>query len=559
MEPVGLLAPDTHEAEHLRFLDTSIPPTVSPTSAMIVDERVLRPRDSVIHVVLSVVAGTGLLVLGGLWIRESWTGRDLWLTSVATLLLCTHVAVWSARWLSLWRMKRPVHIPAPSTLRVAAVTTFVASQEPIQMLAQTLRAMGDMRVAHDTWVLDEEDDEEVRELCTRLGARHFSRAGMPEFREAKGPLRAATKHGNYNAWFAHTGYDHYDVVAMFDPDHVPDPEYLRRTLGFFSQDDVAFVQPPQVYYNQRASFVARGAAEESYSYYSTHLMASYALGHTIVIGSHGVHRLSALRALGGLPSHDAEDLYLTMLYKAAGWRGVFVPEVLAMGMTPVDWRSYLRQQLRWSRSLLDLKLRVLPQMAGRLSALERLMNLAHGAFYMRALLVPVAYVLLGGMLIFNVAPSFMQPRAVLSLLTMLLLLGALDQFRQRFYLDPEHERGVHWRASVMQLAKWPVFLRAIAEALRGREVAYLVTPKGASAPHTHALAPVQIGVASMMALAWCIGTLLHGALKAPLTAWAGVVIVLSLAIAASDVLRSVSAFDNDTYRARRLAMNRPQE
>lgn len=554
-----MLPPNAHEAEHLRFLDDAISPTDSPTSAIIVDERVLRPRDSVIHVLLTLLAGAGFVVLGGRWIRESWTGRDLWLTSVATLLLCALVAAWSARWLSLWRMKRPLHIPAPSTLRVAAVTTFVASHEPIQMLEQTLRAMCDMRVAHDTWVLDEEDDQEVRELCTRLGARHFSRAGTPEFRETRGPLRDATKHGNYNAWFAHTGYDHYDVVAMFDPDHVPDPEYLRRTLGFFSQNDVAFVQPPQVYYNQRASFVARGAAEESYSYYSTHLMASYALGHTIVIGSHGVHRLSALRALGGLPSHDAEDLYLTMVYKAAGWRGVFVPEVLAMGMTPVDWRSYLRQQLRWSRSLLDLKLRVLPQMAGRLSAFERVMNLAHGAFYMRALLVPVAYVLLAGMLLFNVAPAFMQPRAVLSLLTMLLLLGALDRFRQRFYLDPKHERGVHWRASVMQLAKWPVFLRAIAEALRGREVAYLLTSKGASAPHTRALAPVQVGVALTMSVAWCMGTLLHGPLKAPLDASAGVVIVVSLAIAASDVLRSVSAFDSAAYGARRRAMNRPQE
>lgn len=554
-----LLPPDAHEAEHLRVLDDSSPPTDSPTSVIIVDERVLRPRDSVIHVLLSLLAAAGLVVLGGRWIRESWTGRDLWLTIFATVLLFALVAAWSARWLSLWRMKRPRHIPPPSTLRVAAVTTFVASHEPIQMLEQTLRAMCDLRVAHDTWVLDEEDDQEVRELCKRLGARHFSRAGMPEFREARGPLRAATKHGNYNAWFAHTGYDHYDVVAMFDPDHVPAPEYLWRTLGFFSQNDVAFVQPPQVYYNQRASFVARGAAEESYSYYSAHLMASYALGHTVVIGSHGVHRLSALRAVGGLPSHDAEDLYLTMVYKAAGWRGVFVPEVLAMGITPVDWRSYLRQQLRWSRSLLDLKLRVLPRIAGRLSPFERLMNLAHGAFYMRALLVPVAYVLLAGMLLVNVAPAFMQPRAVLSLLTMLVLLGALDGFRQRFYLDPQHERGVHWRASVMQLAKWPVFLRAIVEALRGREATYLLTPKGASAPHTRALAPVQLGVAATISFAWWMGTMLHGPLKAPLNASAGVVVVLSLAIAASDVLRSVSAFDSAAYRARCRAMNRSQE
>ena len=486
MEPVGLAPAVSSPADPLDFLAASMPPLLSSSSTVIVDEQVLRPRDSKIHALLTVVAVTGLVGLGGLWIRAAWNGRDLWLTGIASFLLLALVGVWGVRWFSLKRMKRPVHVALPANLRVAAVTTIVATHEPIEMLEQTVRAMRDMDVAHDTWVLDEEDNADVRALCARLGLRHFSRSTMPQYLAATGSLRSATKHGNYNAWLAHTGFEQYDVVAMFDPDHVPGPEYLTRTLGYFGADDVGFVQPPQVYYNQAASFVARGGAEESYSYYSTHLMASYAMGHTIVIGSHGVHRLSALRALGGLPAHDAEDLYLTMLYRAAGWRGVFVPEVLAMGMTPVDWPSYLRQQLRWSRSVLDLKLRVLPRMARWLPAFERLINLGHGAFYFRAMLIPVAYMLLAGMLVFNVAPAFTQPRAMLPLAAMLLLFGALDRFRQRFYLVPTLERGFHWRASMMQLAKWPVFVRAIFEVAGGRQVPYLLTPKGSRAQHARA-------------------------------------------------------------------------
>jgi hypothetical protein len=168
----------------------------------------------------------------------------------------------------------------------------------------------------------------------------------------------------------------------------------------------------------------------------------------------------------------------------------------------------------------------------------------------------VIYVLLGGMLLFNVAPAFLQPPAMLAMTAALVLLGVLDQFRQRFYLDPIHERGVHWRAVVMQLAKWPVFVRAVVEAFRGRQVAYLLTPKGSRAPHTRALAPVQISVAAFTALAWWVGTLLHGSLARPLTTCALVVIAGSLAIAWSNTWLSTPTFREDMYRARRQAMNR---
>ena len=94
---------------------------------------------------------------------------------------------------------------------------------------------------------------------------------------------------------------------------MPEPDYLERTLGYLCDPQVGYVQTPQVYYNQQASLVARGSAEESYLYYSALQMASYALGEPTITGSHTVHRTAALRAVGGFPAHDAEDLYITLL------------------------------------------------------------------------------------------------------------------------------------------------------------------------------------------------------------------------------------------------------
>ena len=36
---------------------------------------------------------------------------------------------------------------------------------------------------------------------------------------------------------------------------------------------------------------------------------------------------------------------------------MYVPEVLAVGLTPTSWTGYMRQQARWTRSVLDIKLR----------------------------------------------------------------------------------------------------------------------------------------------------------------------------------------------------------
>jgi cellulose synthase (UDP-forming) len=69
------------------------------------------------------------------------------------------------------------------------------------------------------------------------------------------------------------------VIVAFDPDHVPDRNFLVRVLGYFADPDVGYVQAAQVYYNPAARLVARGAAEETYAYYSSIQMSSYAVGY----------------------------------------------------------------------------------------------------------------------------------------------------------------------------------------------------------------------------------------------------------------------------------------
>ncbi len=72
-------------------------------------------------------------------------------------------------------------------------------------------------------------------------------------------------------------------------------------------------------------------------------MFNHSTGYPTIIGSHNTHRVVALKEVGGLAPHDADDLLLTLSYQSHGWHGVYVPKILARGLSPLDWSTYLTQ------------------------------------------------------------------------------------------------------------------------------------------------------------------------------------------------------------------------
>jgi cellulose synthase (UDP-forming) len=123
-------------------------------------------------------------------------------------------------------------------------------------------------------------------------------------------------------------------------------------------------------------------------------MFGFAMGYPIVTGCHNTHRVTALREVGGFPAHDAEDLLITLLYRCHEWRGVYVPKILARGLTPVDWAGYIKQQSRWARSVLDIKLRIYPKIAGKLPIKERITSLVHGLCYLQPLALMIVFLVI---------------------------------------------------------------------------------------------------------------------------------------------------------------------
>ncbi len=390
------------------------------------------------------------------------------------------------------RARDPIPMVPRPGLRVAVLTTIVPGKEPLELVMATVRAM--QRIRHDgpldVWLLDEGDDPVVRRRCEELGVRHFSRKGRPEWNQPSGPFRARTKHGNHNSWRADHELD-YDVVAQMDPDHVPFPNFLERTLGYFTDPDVAFVVAPQVYGNLQESFVARGAAQLAYLFHGIIQRGGNGHAAPLLIGTNHLYRPTAFHQIGGYQDCIIEDHLTSMAIYAAvneatgrTWKGVYTPDILAVGEGPATYSDFFSQQKRWAYGIWEIARQHSPLLFPRmLTRQQRISFFALQSHYPTTAMAWVGGITLTMLyLLAGVTVTHLPLLEWTVLFGANLVLGLVFFLGMRRFNLVEHERRSWGLAGLaLDLLTAPVYVAAAAAQLAGRPLQYVVTAKGSAA------------------------------------------------------------------------------
>lgn len=432
-----------------------------------------------------------------------------------------------ANWVGPLVMARPVHkAPAPG-LSVDVMTT-AAPGEPLPMIRRTLEALVRIRYPHTTYLLDDSARDELRAAAAHLGVQYIRRSRPGQDAKA----------GNVNHALRRTSGE---FVAIFDPDHAPRPEFLDRVLGQFQDPGVGFVQSAQAYANQSDSTVARGAAEQTYELYGPTMMALHGVGAPFLFGCHTTFRRTALESIGGYAVHNAEDLRTAMRLYAQGWRGVYVPEILARGLVPADLGAYLRQQFRWAHSMADLLLRDYWRLVWRWTGWQAAAFFLAGTYYLVGPAI-LANLVLPVILLFGGGGSFVETAEpyALHLLPIVAVNVAIRRFGQRHFLGRE-ERGWHPAGTMLLFAACFAHSAGVLAAALGRHVRWRVTtktrqkPQGVAAAWPHAAAATaSLGAVVYSALLgqegiwWVQGAAL----------WNAAVLASAIAVAAGERLRT---------------------
>ncbi len=442
---------------------------------------------------------------------------------------------------TLWMFARCAADPIPMRpqggMHVAVLTTIVPSKEPIGLVARTLAAMKQIRHDRpvDVWILDEGDDPRVKEMAAELGVRHFSRKGKPEFNQDSGAFRAKTKSGNHNAWRA--AHEHeYDFVAQMDPDHVPGPEFLERTLGYFRDPDVAFVVAPQVYGNLLHSFVTRASAAQSYLFHGVVQRGGNALGAPLLIGTNHVYRTTAWRSVGGYQDSIIEDHLTSLRVNTTNnpdtgrpWEGVYTPDILAVGEGPRSWSDYFNQQMRWAYGVWEIVLTKSSTYLPKLSRSQRAGYAALQFFYPSVgLMWMLGNLLTGTYLLTGITAIDVDTLLWLGLwgLTGVLQMSLLVWLR-RYNLAAHERRTWGLNGILLSLMTGPIYVAAAVSALFRRPLSYVVTAKGDSAsPDSLQTFRAHVGWALALGVALVV-SFVQGNDVLPLRIWACVTITAS--------------------------------
>jgi len=236
-----------------------------------------------------------------------------------------------------WRLSLRVAPPPPAGLKVDVfIPTY---NEDVEMVRRTALAARAMNYPHETWILDDGNRAAMREMAQSLGLRYLARTGNEH-----------AKAGNLNHALPHSSAD---LIATFDADHAPRQDFLLKTLGYFSDPNVAFVQTPQDFYNldsyqNRTDSGIHVAWSEQSLFFRVIQRGKDYWNAAFYCGSCAVIRRQSLDAIGGFATGTVtEDIHTSLLLHKKGYRSVYHDEPLAYGVAPAKIEPFLKQRVRW--------------------------------------------------------------------------------------------------------------------------------------------------------------------------------------------------------------------
>lgn len=228
-----------------------------------------------------------------------------------------------------------------------SVSVFIPTyNESLELVKRTLVAAKNMDYPHTTWLLDDGNRPEFKKLAESLGIFYLAR---PSHEDAKaGNLNYALKNSND------------ELIAIFDADHVPHKKFLVKTVGYFNDENVAFVQTPQDFYNldsfQHRVTKQRGLMWTEQSLFFRVIQKGKDFWNAAFFcGSCAVIRRKALDEIGGFAIETiTEDLHTSIKIHKKGYKSVYHPESLAYGIAPATIEPFITQRIRWGQGAMHV-------------------------------------------------------------------------------------------------------------------------------------------------------------------------------------------------------------
>ncbi len=276
-----------------------------------------------------------------------------------------------------------------------------------------------------------------------------------------------------------------EYLAVFDADFVPEPDFLRKTIDYFTDPTVGFVQTRWTYLNRDYGVLTQGMGMMLDGHFVLEQFTRSRGGYIFNFnGTGGVWSRRAIAAAGGWQDDTiCEDTDLSYRAHLAGYRGVFLRDVPCPSELPVQVAGLKSQQHRWAKGLTECFVKLMPLLwRSDLPLRKKLDGTFHlganfafpASLFMTVVTLPVMLLRMQGRGSGGIATAVDSFVFLLVIVTQLL-----------FYVVATREVHANWWHRLRFLPFFPIVgvglavnnARGVLEALFGHRTEFVRTPK----------------------------------------------------------------------------------
>ena len=214
---------------------------------------------------------------------------------------------------------------------------------------------------------------ELTQLAEDIGVAYHTR-----------PKNLHAKAGNMNAALVDTDGE---LIVVFDADHVPMPDFLLETVGYFRQDARLFLcQTPHFFSNpdpiEKNLKTFQTMPSENEMFYGVIQRGLDKWNAAFFCGSAAVLRRAALEEVGGFSGISiTEDCETALDLHSRGWNSLYVDRPMISGLQPETFASFIGQRSRWCRGMFQIFLLKNPMFKSGLSLSQKICYLSNMSYW----------------------------------------------------------------------------------------------------------------------------------------------------------------------------------
>ncbi|CAL5076994.1 unnamed protein product [Urochloa decumbens] len=204
-------------------------------------------------------------------------------------------------------------------------------------------------------------------------------------------LREGYKAGNLKSAMSCSYVKDYEYVAIFDADFQPYPDFLKRTVPHFKDnEELGLVQARWSFVNKDENLLTRLQNINLCFHFEVEQQVNGMFINFFGFnGTAGVWRIKALEDSGGwMERTTVEDMDIAVRAHLKGWKFVFLNDVECQCELPESYEAYRKQQHRWHSGPMQLFRLCLPDIIRCKMAFWKKANLIFLFFLLRKLILP---------------------------------------------------------------------------------------------------------------------------------------------------------------------------